>query len=94
LVIFPEGVYIKRSWIPFTGTVLVPFFDIAYFYVLSETEKGLTTESLIIGFHNQQKKEKKAGLTGLDKSVDEIIECLDFYANKIGFRNSGCTTNF
>lgn len=84
-----DGVLVKKNLLPFSGLKLLQYSDLEYFFIESETSKGITGYALKFGFLNPEMKELKVSIGEWDKGVDEICQLLDYHASKHKFRNSG-----
>jgi hypothetical protein len=82
-----DGIWSRSSSVVFSKPVLIAWNDIKYFYVLKET-RGVITQSLVIG-HKQSEKEKKIQISGLDKSITEILNVLKSYSTMYDFYELG-----
>jgi hypothetical protein len=85
-----DGIWSRSSAAFFSKPVLIAWNDVKYFYVLKETRK-LITHSLVIG-QKQSEKEKRIEISGLDKSITEILNVLKSYSATYDFHYLGNET--
>ena len=73
-----DGISVRSNILFLSRQKFISWTQVNYFYILEETQKS-TTVSLMIG-QKEIKNEKKIELSGLDKSVDDILFVIKEYS--------------
>ncbi len=84
LSITKKGISVRGSRNPFVPLIFVRWEGVYFFYILENSSK-ITTHSLIVR-RKDNEKELKVLLTGLDKSLNDILVIMRNYADKHQFQ--------